>query len=89
MRTIFTALVLAAALMLAASAQQVPPAQLDPAAEEASIHGYGDKDRTCAEWTDGCRSCQRDPNGDPVCPNIGPACQPKPITCARRNEPAK
>ena len=89
MRTIFTALVLAAALMLAASAQQVPPAQVDPAAEEASIHGYGDKDKTCAEWTDGCRTCRRGPNDEVVCPNIGPACQPKPITCVQRSEQPK
>jgi len=70
-----------------ASAQQ-QPAPAD-AAQEASIHGFGDRDKTCQEWTDACRSCKRADNGDPVCSNIGPACQPQAITCSRRSEPAK
>jgi len=53
------------------------------------MHGYGDSDKTCQEWTDGCRTCTRADTGGPVCPNIGIACQPKPITCARRADPPK
>ena len=34
--------------------------------------GYGDRDKTCAEWTDGCLTCRRAENGDQVCSNIGP-----------------
>ena len=67
-----------------AQAPTSQPAQNPPAAEEASMHGYGDRDKTCQEWTDGCRTCQRSDRGEPVCPNIGIACQPKAITCARR-----
>jgi hypothetical protein len=65
------------------------PRPADSAAEEVSIHGYGDRDKTCQEWTDGCRTCRSGTDGQPVCGNIGPACQPKPITCTRRNEQAK
>ena len=51
--------------------------------------GYGDREKTCTEWTDGCMTCSRGGNGDPVCPNIGIACQPKAISCATPSEPAK
>jgi hypothetical protein len=86
MHAVATALALAALLLVGASAQQPRP---DATAEEVSMLGYGDRDRTCAEWTDGCMTCQRAENGDPVCSNIGIACQPKAITCAKRSEPAK
>ncbi len=88
MHGIATAFALAALLLVGASAQQ-RPVPLDPNSEEASMLGYGDRDKACTEWTDGCMSCTRDGNGDPVCPNIGIACQPKAISCAKRNEPAK
>jgi hypothetical protein len=88
MKRVITAIALAAVLLVGASAQQQPkPA--DVTTEDASVHGFGDKDKTCQEWTDGCVTCQRDGTGDPVCPNIGPACQPKAIICVRRTEPAK
>ena len=60
-----------------------------PAQEEASLHGFGDADKTCQEWTDGCRTCQRSDAGEPICPNIGIACQPKAISCTRRSEAPK
>ena len=58
------------------------------ALEEATVHAFGDRDKTCLAWTDACRSCQRAENGDPVCSNIGIACQPEPIVCTRRPEAA-
>jgi hypothetical protein len=88
MHRIATALALAALLLVGASAQE-RPAPLDPNSEEASMLGYGDRDKACTEWTDGCMSCTRAANGDPVCPNIGIACQPKAISCTTRSEPAK
>jgi hypothetical protein len=87
MRIAATILALALLLLLGASAQQLPPPEI--AASEASIHSYGDRDTTCAEWTDGCRTCVKPEGGDPTCPNIGPACQPKAITCSRRTGAAK
>jgi hypothetical protein len=60
-----------------------------PDADNASLHGYGETDKTCQEWTDGCRTCTRSDSAGAVCPNIGIACQPKPIVCAKRVEPAK
>jgi len=78
------------ALTLAASAQAPPsPPLQDPRAEEASLHGYGDSDKTCQEWTDSCRTCQRSDGAEPVCSNVGIACQPKAITCVRRAEEKK
>jgi hypothetical protein len=39
---------------------------------------------TCVEWTDGCRVCQRSPNGETSCSNVGIACVPKAEECTRR-----
>lgn len=83
-----TVLALAALLLVGASAQQ-RPVPLDPNSEEASMLGYGDRNKTCSEWSDGCMTCSRAENGDPLCPNIGIACQAKAITCAKKSEPAK
>ena len=91
MRGLFTTPV-ALWLSVAAAPAQTPetapaPPQQAPAAEP-SIHGYGDRDKTCLAWTDTCRSCARG-DGDTVhCSNIGIACQPAAITCSRRSEPA-
>jgi hypothetical protein len=79
------AILIAAAFALGASAQTLP----DPATEETSLHAYGDSDKTCQEWTDGCRTCVRSDAGEPLCPNIGIACQPKAISCTRRSDPPK
>ena len=80
------AILVVAAFTLGASAQTPAP---NPAAEDASLHGYGDSDKTCQEWTDGCGTCMRSDAGEPVCPNIGIACQPKAISCTRRSEEKK
>jgi hypothetical protein len=59
-------------------------------ASEASIHAYGDRDKTCLAWTDKCRSCARGADDAINCSNIGIACQPAEITCTSRPaEPAK
>ena len=60
----------------------------EPGPNDPSLHAYPDTDKTCLEWTDGCRTCLRVANTG-MCPNIGIACQPKAITCVRREEPAK
>jgi len=84
MRRVLTGLALAGVLLVGASAQQVPPKPPDIATEEASMQGYGDRDKTCAAWTDTCMTCRRADNGDPLCPNVGIACQPQPIRCVRK-----
>jgi hypothetical protein len=79
------ALVLATATTAARA--QTPPA---PSAADASIHAYGDQDKTCTAWTDQCRSCTRGTNDEVSCSNIGIACQPAAIVCtARQPAPAK
>jgi invasion protein IalB len=85
MRALAVAIALAA-LLSTAAAQQPPK---DAAAEDASIHGYGDTDKTCQEWTDSCRICTRSETDEPVCSNIAIACQPKAIACVRRAEEKK
>jgi hypothetical protein len=83
MKRVLTGLALAAVLLVGASAQQVPP-KPPSGAEEASMHGYADRETTCAAWTDSCMTCRRADNGDALCPNIGIACQPKAIRCVRK-----
>jgi hypothetical protein len=90
MRRSLAAMVLV--LAAAAARAQTPPAPTPPppSAAEASIHAYGDRDKTCTAWTDQCRTCTRGANAEVSCSNIGIACQPAAITCtARRPEPAK
>ena len=87
-------IVISVALWLSASAgraQTPEPVPTPPApAADASIHGYGDRDKTCVAWTDTCRSCERVADDAIICSNIGIACQPAQIVCSsRRSEPAK
>ena len=89
---IFTGLAVAALVLAAVMLGGDSPERLAenaPSAEEASIHGYGDGDKTCQEWTDNCRTCSRPESGEPLCSNMPIACQPAAITCVRRAEPAK
>ena len=53
---------------------------------EASIHNYGDVDKSCVAWSDGCRNCGRGSaaGNSPFCNNIGIACQPRAILCTER-----
>jgi hypothetical protein len=87
MKIVVTALSLALLLGLGASSQE-QPARVANAAD-ASIHGYGDHDRTCRLWTNGCQTCSRADDDEQFCSNIGLACQPVAISCAERSEPAK
>ncbi|HLH92495.1 MAG TPA: hypothetical protein VKX28_29040 [Xanthobacteraceae bacterium] len=69
-------------------AQTSPPAGAPappPAApSELAIQAYGDREKTCVAWTDGCRNCARAENDAISCSNIGIACQPAEITCSAR-----
>jgi hypothetical protein len=94
MRNVFTAAVLFACLLLAASQdssiRDAMAADLPVVPRsEVSIQGYGDSDKACQEWTDGCRTCTRPESGDAVCSNPGIACQPKAISCTKRAEQKK
>jgi hypothetical protein len=74
------------------ASEPAPAPTKAPASEssEASIHAYGDRDKTCLAWTDKCRSCARGDADAITCSNIGIACQPAEITCTSRPpEPAK
>jgi hypothetical protein len=52
---------------------------------EVDIFNYGEVDKTCIRWTDGCRNCSRGSGPMPDCGNIGIACQPQDkVTCFGR-----
>jgi hypothetical protein len=76
------------ALLLASSmaiADEPAPASARPHAannrSDESIWMFGDREKSCIEWTDGCRGCRRYGPDDVSCSNIGIACQPKEIRC--------
>jgi len=71
-------------LITLTSAQQ-PATQNPPAPHEVDIFSYGEVDKTCTRWTDGCRNCSRGSGSLPDCGNIGIACQPRAtVTCFGR-----
>jgi hypothetical protein len=82
-------LFVAFSLLAALAADKPLPRATAPAAGDVSLQGYGDTNKTCQEWTDGCRTCVRQEGGEPVCSNIGPACQPAAISCSPQSAPAQ
>ena len=83
-RTIASVLSLGLLITLT-SAQQPTDTQELSAASEANIFTYGEVDKTCMRWTDGCRNCSRGSGPMPNCGNIGIACQPQDkVTCFDR-----
>jgi len=90
MKAVSIALMLMTLPLLGALAADKPvPRPLKATGGDASVVSYGDREKTCRQWTDGCRTCTRAENGDPLCSNIGPACQPVAVMCSQRIEPAK
>jgi hypothetical protein len=66
----------AIALALAALSGSTPDV-----APDAHVWNYGDSDRTCLRWTDGCVVCDR----GSLCSNIGFACTPQDrVLCLHR-----
>ncbi len=74
----------AALLTTTANAQQLAAdlPVIAPAADPP-FQTYGDRDKTCSAWTDGCRSCTR-AGSEVTCSNIGIACQPGKTRCTAR-----
>jgi len=91
MRSLIVTLVLSLSVAAAVAQTSQPAPSPPPPAQvtEPSIHGYGDRDKTCLAWTDSCRTCERGDGDTIVCSNIGVACQPAEVSCSRRSEPAK
>jgi hypothetical protein len=46
-----------------------------------SVQSYGDSNKSCTSWTDGCVTCKRDEKAELACSNIGIACQAKGVRC--------
>jgi hypothetical protein len=83
-RSIATVMTLGCLVTLT-SARQATDTQEPPAAQDVNIFNYGEVDKTCMRWTDGCRNCSRGNGSFPICGNIGIACQPQDkITCFGR-----
>ena len=61
---------------LKASAADLPPHRIVP-----SVQSYGDSNKSCKSWTDGCVTCKRDEKVELACSNIGIACQPEGVRC--------
>jgi hypothetical protein len=61
---------------LQASAADLPQPRIVP-----SVQSYGDSNKSCTSWTDGCVTCKRDQEAELACSNIGIACQPKSVRC--------
>lgn len=53
-------------------------------AESASLWRFGEHDKLCIEWTDGCRTCRRTGAGAADCSNIEIACQPTEARCTSK-----
>ena len=86
MRLVFALLIFLGAASASAQDNTAKPQPAPATPVEASFQGYGDREKTCQEWNDGCRTCRRD--GSKVsCSNIGIACQPTPVACTRHDPP--
>ncbi len=60
-------------------------AAVEPVGPEVkAVQAFGDTDRICAEWTDGCVICLRETS---ACSLPGIACQPKTVTCTKALQP--
>jgi hypothetical protein len=86
MRAPVLSVLIALALAGPAMATNLPlkPARPAPAATAPKASPPAGPGATCLEWTDGCRVCQRAPNGEASCSNVGIACVPKAEECTRR-----
>ena len=45
---------------------------------------FGERDKLCLAWTDGCRGCRRTDAGAFDCSNVGIACVQQDIRCTAR-----
>ncbi|MBX9841516.1 MAG: hypothetical protein K2Z80_06890 [Xanthobacteraceae bacterium] len=57
------------------------PLKPEPPAAPAATGPMTPPTATCREWSDGCRTCRRAPDGAVSCSNVGIACVPKEATC--------
>jgi hypothetical protein len=56
-----------------------------PAASSTeSMWQFGERDKLCLTWTDGCRGCRRVDAATFNCSNVGTACLQQDIRCTAR-----
>jgi hypothetical protein len=69
----------------AALAADLPPEPKPAPAPTPATTILAPPDATCLEWTDGCRTCQKQTT-ETACSNVGIACTPQPPRCVRQPE---
>jgi hypothetical protein len=82
-------LILVAALLTAAGmpalADEATPATTAPVpptpASADTMWQFGNEQKLCVEWTDGCRVCRRIDANQMSCSNVGIACRLEEIRC--------
>lgn len=57
-------------------------------ADQPAVQAYGNVNRSCREWTDGCVVCVKNSEDSPSCSTPGIACQPKDVICKGPAAPA-
>jgi hypothetical protein len=56
--------------------------------QEAFDVATGPPSADCTQWTDRCRTCMRQPNGQPTCSNVAIACTPTAKVCLSKTAPS-
>ena len=80
MKIAATAIALALAALSGSTPEQDPGPDVAP---DAHVWNYGDSDRTCLRWTDGCVVCDR----GSLCSNIGAAAFCSPHSAPKGKKP--
>lgn len=78
------ALLLALWLPAAVMAADAPSSPSRPVPPARNAGPFTPPSADCLEWTDGCRTCTRNPGGEAICSNIGIACVPTAPVCSKR-----
>lgn len=93
--TLIAGVALVLALLVPALLDGKTSAQPSQGEVPASVDGrdifalnYGDFDKTCVSWTDGCRICVRSSGKDFWCSNVSITCREEKVVCrSRRSSP--
>ena len=63
------------------SATQSPSGSSRLTPRELTVFDYGNNNKTCVAWSDGCVTCRRINGEQGQCSNVGIACQPGEVRC--------
>ena len=80
---------LIAAVLISIAPALAADLPLEPRRAPMEANPHQPPSATCREWSDGCRTCQRNAGGEVSCSNVGIACVPKAATCTASDPPAR